>query len=72
MYCVVQVNDVFNNPTELGGERWIAFPTPQVIFQCYDGHTGDFQYTESISLTDSTPVIKRKWWPRQQENTDTK
>ncbi len=72
MYCVVQVNNVFNNPTELGGERWIAFPTPQVIFQYYDGHTGDLRYAESISLTGSTPIVKREWSQRQQENADTK
>ncbi|HBM79074.1 MAG TPA: alkaline phosphatase, partial [Verrucomicrobiales bacterium] len=25
-YCVVQVNNVFNNPVERDGERWFAFP----------------------------------------------
>jgi hypothetical protein len=47
-YCVVQVNNVFNNPIEEGKDRWVAFPRPQVIFQYYDGLTGDLLYAESI------------------------
>ncbi|GIW78560.1 MAG: hypothetical protein KatS3mg105_0367 [Gemmatales bacterium] len=47
-YCVVQVNNVFNNPKELNGERWIAFPHPQVLFQYYDGKTGKLKYAEAI------------------------
>ena len=47
-YCVVQVNNVFNNPIEEGRDRWVAFPRPQVIFQYYDGLTGDLLYAESI------------------------
>ena len=47
-YCVVQVNNVFNNPRQVGGERWVAFPRPQVIIQYYDGRTGDLRYAESI------------------------
>jgi len=47
-YCVVQVNNVFNNPKKLGGERWVAFPRPQVVFRYYDGRTGDLRYAESI------------------------
>jgi len=48
-YCVVQVNNVFNNPLEPGGERWIAYPHPQVIFQYYDGLTGKLRYAETIT-----------------------
>ncbi len=48
-YCVVQVNNIFNNPLEVGGERWVAYPHPQVIFQYYDGRTGDLLYAESVS-----------------------
>ncbi|MEW6302323.1 MAG: alkaline phosphatase D family protein [Verrucomicrobiota bacterium] len=48
-YCVVQVNNVFNNPVKLGGERWIAYPYPQVVFQYYDGRTGELQYAEAVS-----------------------
>ena len=48
VYTVVQVNNVFNNPVEPGKDRWVAFPRPQVIFQYYDGLTGDLLYAESI------------------------
>ena len=47
-YCVVQVNNVFNNPVRHGQDRWVAFPRPQVIFQYYDGLNGDLLYAESI------------------------
>ncbi|MFT5123263.1 MAG: alkaline phosphatase D [Verrucomicrobiales bacterium] len=47
-YCVVKVNNVFNNPIERGGERWIAFPKPHVIFQYYNGLTGELDYAETI------------------------
>ncbi len=48
-YCVVQVNNVANNPLKLGGERWVAFPHPQVIFQFFNGRTGELEYAEAIS-----------------------
>ncbi len=47
-YCVVQVNNVFNNPLKLGQERWVAFPRPQVVVQYYDGLTGELRYAESV------------------------
>ena len=47
-YCVVQVNNVFNNPVERDGERWVAFPKPHVMFRFYDGLTGAFRYAETI------------------------
>jgi phosphodiesterase/alkaline phosphatase D-like protein len=48
-YCVVQVNNVFNNPVKLGGkDRWVRFPIPQVVFQYYDGRTGELRYARSI------------------------
>ncbi len=47
-YCVVQVNNVFNNPLEPGGDRWFAFPHPQVIFQFFDAYTGELRYSETI------------------------
>ncbi len=50
-YCVVQVNNVFNNPIEEGKDRWVAFPKPQVIFQYFNGLTGDLLYAESIRAT---------------------
>jgi hypothetical protein len=49
-YCVVQVNNVFNNPVERDGERWFAFPHPQVIFQFHDAITGELRYSETIVL----------------------
>jgi len=49
-YCVVQVNNVFNNPLERDGERWFAFPHPQVIFQFHDAFTGELRYSETIVL----------------------
>jgi phosphodiesterase/alkaline phosphatase D-like protein len=49
-FCVVQVNNVFNMPKKLGGERWVAYPHPQVVFQYYDGRTGELAYAEAISL----------------------
>lgn len=48
VYTVVQVNNVFNNPVEEGKDRWIKFPHPQVVFQYYDGWTGNLLYAESI------------------------
>lgn len=50
-YCVVQVNNVYNMPQKLGGTRWVAYPNPQVVFQYFDGRTGEFQYAESISTS---------------------
>jgi len=47
-YCVVQVNNVFNNPIERRATRWVAFPHPHVVFQYYDGLTGELKYAETI------------------------
>ena len=54
-YCVVQVNNVFNNALKLGGQRWVAYPRPQVIFRFYDGRTGRLRYAESILAKPQTP-----------------
>lgn len=48
-YCVVKVNNVFNMPQKLGGERWVAYPHPQIVFQYYNGRTGELEYAEAIS-----------------------
>jgi len=48
-YCVVQVNNVFDNPLQKNEQRWIAFPKPQVIFQYYNGLTGELEYAEAIA-----------------------
>ncbi len=47
-YCVVQVNNVFNNPVSFGDDRWVEFPHPQVIFQFFDALTGELRYSETI------------------------
>lgn len=49
-YCVAQINNVFNMPQKLGDERWVAYPHPQVIFQYFNGRTGEMVYSEAISL----------------------
>lgn len=49
-FAVVQVNNAFNMPRQLGGTRWVAYPHPQVVVQYYDGNTGELAYAESISL----------------------
>ena len=49
-YCVVQVNNVFNMPKKLGDKRWVAYPHPQIVFQYYDGRTGELDYAEAISV----------------------
>ena len=50
-FCVVQVNNVFDNPKELGGKRLVAYPRSHVIFRYYDGLTGDFKYAETVHAT---------------------
>ena len=50
-YCVVQVNNVFDNPLKANEHRWAAFPRPQVIFQYFDGRTGRLRYAETILAT---------------------
>lgn len=47
-FCVVQINNVFNNPVTFGDERWVEFPHPQVIFQFFDGFTGELRYSETV------------------------
>jgi hypothetical protein len=51
MYCVLQVNNVFNNPREAGTQRWVAYPRPQVVLQYHDGLTGEMLYSESVLTT---------------------
>lgn len=48
-YCVVQVNNVFNMPPKLGGQRLVAYPHPQVILQYYEGRTGKLAYSQTIT-----------------------
>lgn len=48
-YAVVKVNNVFNMPQKLGDKRYVAYPHPQVVFQYYNGRTGELEYAESVS-----------------------
>ncbi|QGJ71993.1 Secreted alkaline phosphatase [Planctomycetales bacterium 10988] len=57
-YCVVQINNVFNNPLERDGKRMIAYPHPQVIFQYYNGLTGELAYSETITTPMKPPKKK--------------
>jgi len=50
-FCIVQVNNVFNMPQKLGDKRWVAYPHPQVVFQYYDGRTGELDYAEAVSVS---------------------
>jgi alkaline phosphatase D len=47
-FCVIKVNNVFNNPVQLGGDRQVAYPVPHVIFQYFDALTGELKYAETI------------------------
>lgn len=47
-FCIAQVNNVFNNPVQRGGTRWVAFPKPHVIFKYYDGYTGELLYAQPV------------------------
>ena len=49
-FCVVQVNNVFNMPKKADEKRLVAYPHPQIVFQYYDGRSGELAYAESISL----------------------
>jgi alkaline phosphatase D len=49
-FCIVQVNNVFNMPQKVGDKRWVAYPHPQVVFQYYDGRSGELAYAEAISV----------------------
>jgi alkaline phosphatase D len=50
-FCVVQVNNVFDMPKTLGEKRLVPYRHPQIVFQYYDGRTGELAYAEAISLS---------------------
>ncbi len=55
-YTVVQVNNVFASARPKGtGVRWVAYDSPQVVVQYYDGYTGRLLYAEGISKVDLEP-----------------
>lgn len=47
-YAVAQINNVFNNPSQAGKQRWVAFPRPHVVVSYYDGLTGNLLYSEPV------------------------
>lgn len=57
-YCVVQVNNVFNMPAQLGGTRWVAYPHPQVILQYFHGRTGELAYSQTLTASHAPPPHK--------------
>ncbi len=48
VFCVIRINNVFENPDSEGRQRWVAYPRPQAVIQYYDGLTGDLLYAESV------------------------
>lgn len=38
-----------NSPDDAGNSRWVAYEHPQVIFQFFDGITGELKYSETVS-----------------------
>lgn len=50
-YAVAQINNVFDNPSEPGKPRWVAYPKPHAVIQYYDGLTGDLVYAEPVHTT---------------------
>ncbi len=48
IYTVVRINNVFRN-NRATKPVWVAYPRPQVIFQFYDGLTGELLYAQSVS-----------------------
>jgi len=47
-FCIAQVNNVFNSPLQRGGERWVAYPKPHIVFKYYDGFTGELIYAQPV------------------------
>ena len=54
-FCVVRVNNVFDNPLDTGQSRYVAFERPQVIFQYYNGITGELVYAEAVAAIQKFP-----------------
>jgi len=55
VYTTIRVNNAFNIPTAEGGDRWIAHPAPQVIFEFRDGNTGELLFAHSVSTSETEP-----------------
>jgi alkaline phosphatase D len=56
-YCVVQVNNVFNMPQQIGDTRWVAYPQPQIILQYFHGRTGELAYSETVTVRRAPKTI---------------
>lgn len=54
-YTVISLKNVFKNPGPETEDRWVAYPTPRVLVQYYDGRTGELAYTESVALDGDSP-----------------
>jgi hypothetical protein len=48
LYTVIRVNNVFNNPSKPGVNRWLPWPRPHIRVEHCDGNTGDPVYSETI------------------------
>jgi alkaline phosphatase D len=48
VFCVININNVCNNPVNNNSDRWIEYPNPQIVFQWYSGKDGKLLYAESI------------------------
>jgi hypothetical protein len=54
IYGVCQVNNVYKSGKQASrGLHWIAYDSPQVVIQFYDGYNGELLYSEGISLIDA-------------------
>jgi alkaline phosphatase D len=47
-FAVAQVNNVFNNPAEVGKDRWVAYPRPHIVIHYYNALTGELVYAEPV------------------------
>lgn len=54
IYSVVQLNNVFKNPTGDENPRWVAYDRPQVIVKYYDGKSGELLYSKSIRANEDS------------------
>ena len=52
IYCLVRVNNIFENPDSSGANRWVAYPRPHIVVQYYSGLTGELLYAESVQATE--------------------
>ena len=46
-YLVIQVNNVFNNPTGPEQDRGVSYSRPHLIVSFHDGYSGNLLYSET-------------------------